>query len=74
MHSLASNFQSKDHIRMNFYELLLLEIQKLISAPLSPSLFFFLSLVFCCIYLLSITAVQFLSARGEIETSVLGER
>lgn len=26
---------------MNFYELLLLEIQKLISAPLSPSLLFF---------------------------------
>lgn len=42
--SLASTFQSKDHIRMNFYELLLLEIQNLISAPLSPSLFFFLSL------------------------------
>lgn len=63
-------FDGIDHIRGDFYELLLLEIQKLIFSPTKSITPLFPSLTFCCIYLLSITAVQF-SGRGG---GVRGER
>lgn len=72
VHSLASNFQPWNEFLW-------------VVAPRNPKAHFsatksiaplFLSLVFCCINLLSITAVQFLSALagGVIESSVLGSR
>lgn len=67
------NLSIEAHIRLDFYESLLLEIQKLISAPLSPSLFFF-SLWFSAAYICSQSQLcSSYRLGGEIETSVPGE-